>query len=68
MGPCLVSAARRVREAREVELRTVVNGAVVQEARADDMIFSVAEIVAYLSQVSWVVLSFSAVRKVSCGE
>ncbi|GME57149.1 fumarylacetoacetate hydrolase [Neofusicoccum parvum] len=50
VGPCLVSAARRVREAREVELRTVVNGAVVQEARADDMIFSVAEIVAYLSQ------------------
>ncbi|KAH7026870.1 fumarylacetoacetate hydrolase [Macrophomina phaseolina] len=50
LGPCLVSAARRVREAGEVELRTVLNGEVVQEARADDMIFSVAEIVAYLSQ------------------
>ncbi|KAF4302597.1 fumarylacetoacetate hydrolase [Botryosphaeria dothidea] len=50
VGPCVVSAARRVRDARAVELRTVLNGAVVQEACAEDMIFGVAEIVAYLSQ------------------
>ncbi|KAI0144824.1 fumarylacetoacetate hydrolase [Pestalotiopsis sp. NC0098] len=49
LGPCLVSP-RRLPDPAVVELQTVLNGEVMQEGRADDMIFSVAEIIAYLSQ------------------
>lgn len=49
MGPCLVSA-RAVPDPEVIELRTVLNGEVMQEGRVDDMIFSVAEIVSFLSQ------------------
>lgn len=49
MGPCLVSTAR-IPDPAVIGLRTVLNGAVMQDGRADDMIFSIAEIVAYLSQ------------------
>ncbi|KAK6205719.1 hypothetical protein LQW54_008299 [Pestalotiopsis sp. IQ-011] len=49
LGPCLVSP-QRLPDPAAVELRTVLNGEVMQEGRADDMIFSVAEIIAYLSQ------------------
>lgn len=52
MGPCIVAAAAVGEEGGlgKVELRTVLNGEVMQEGRVDDMIFGIAEIVAYLSQ------------------
>ncbi|KAK7746107.1 hypothetical protein SLS62_009567 [Diatrype stigma] len=50
LGPCLVSASRRLPDPAAIRLRTVLNGETMQDARADDMIFSVAELVAYLSQ------------------
>ncbi|GKT40375.1 uncharacterized protein ColSpa_00556 [Colletotrichum spaethianum] len=49
MGPCIVSASS-LPDPSVIELKTVLNGEVMQEGRGDDMIFSVAEIVAYLSQ------------------
>ncbi|ETS82373.1 hypothetical protein PFICI_04249 [Pestalotiopsis fici W106-1] len=49
MGPCLVSP-RRVPDPSVLKLRTTLNGEVMQEGAADDMIFSIAEIIAYLSQ------------------
>jgi 2-keto-4-pentenoate hydratase/2-oxohepta-3-ene-1,7-dioic acid hydratase in catechol pathway len=49
LGPCLIST-RRVPDPSVIELKTVLNGEVMQEGRADDMIFTVAQIVAYLSQ------------------
>lgn len=49
MGPCLVSA-RAIPDPSVIELKTVLNGQVMQRGRADDMIFSVAEIVSHLSQ------------------
>ncbi|KAI8167723.1 hypothetical protein KHU50_006445 [Colletotrichum sp. SAR 10_65] len=49
MGPCLVSTSS-IPDPSVIELKTVLNGEVMQEGRGDDMIFSIAEIVAYLSQ------------------
>jgi 2-keto-4-pentenoate hydratase/2-oxohepta-3-ene-1,7-dioic acid hydratase in catechol pathway len=49
MGPCLVST-KSIPDPSVIELKTVLNGDVMQEGRGDDMIFSIAEIVAYLSQ------------------
>lgn len=49
MGPCLVST-RIIPDPSVIELKTILNGDVMQEGKGDDMIFSVAEIVAYLSQ------------------
>lgn len=49
MGPCIVST-RRIPDPRVIELKTVLGGKVMQEGRADDMIFTVPEIVSYLSQ------------------
>lgn len=49
LGPCLVAAHSVVDPAR-MEVRTLLNGETMQHGRADDMIFGVAEIVAYLSQ------------------
>lgn len=49
MGPCLVST-KTIPDPSVIELKTVLNGDVMQEGRGDDMIFSIAEIVAYLSQ------------------
>ncbi|KAI1860133.1 hypothetical protein JX265_010057 [Neoarthrinium moseri] len=49
LGPCLVSPSR-IPDPSVIELKTLLNGEVMQEGRADDMIFSVAEIIAYLSQ------------------
>lgn len=43
-------SARAIPDPSVVELKTVLNGEVMQEGRADDMIFSIAEIVAHLSQ------------------
>lgn len=49
MGPCLVST-KSIPDPSVIELKTVLNGDVMQEGRGDDMIFSIAEIIAYLSQ------------------
>ncbi|KAI0128269.1 fumarylacetoacetate hydrolase [Xylariales sp. AK1849] len=49
LGPCLVST-RRIPDPSVIELKTILNGNVMQDGRADDMIFTVAEIIAYLSQ------------------
>ena len=49
MGPCLVST-RQIPDPKVIELKTVLNGTVMQEGKVDDMIFSVPEIVSYLSQ------------------
>jgi 2-keto-4-pentenoate hydratase/2-oxohepta-3-ene-1,7-dioic acid hydratase in catechol pathway len=49
LGPCLVSAAS-IPNPGDIELRTVLNGETMQHSLATDMIFSIPEIVAYLSQ------------------
>ncbi|KAG8156280.1 hypothetical protein KVR01_013859 [Diaporthe batatas] len=49
MGPCLVSTTR-IPDPSVISSKTTLNGVVMQDGRCDDMIFSVAEIVAYLSQ------------------
>ncbi|KAF2813632.1 Fumarylacetoacetase, C-terminal-like protein [Mytilinidion resinicola] len=49
LGPCVV-AARSISDPGPIELRTTLNGEVMQEGRVDDMIFGIAEIVAYISQ------------------
>jgi len=48
-GPWLVTADE-VPDPQTLGLRLVLNGEVVQDSNTDDMIFSVAEIVAYLSR------------------
>ncbi|TFB00969.1 Fumarylacetoacetate hydrolase domain-containing protein [Trichoderma ghanense] len=49
IGPALVSA-RVVPDPSVLRLRTVLNGTVMQQGEASDMIFSVPEIVSFLSQ------------------
>ncbi|KAJ4303733.1 hypothetical protein N0V90_002634 [Kalmusia sp. IMI 367209] len=49
IGPCVV-AARAVPEPGDIDLKTVLNGETMQQSLANDMIFSIPEIVAYLSQ------------------
>lgn len=49
MGPCIVSA-RSIVDPGEIELKAVLNGETMQQSLAADMIFSIPEIVAYLSQ------------------
>ncbi len=49
VGPTLVPAAD-VPDPQALRLRTILNGEVVQEAPTSDMIFSVAEIVAFVSE------------------
>ncbi|OAK97654.1 fumarylacetoacetate hydrolase [Phaeosphaeriaceae sp. SRC1lsM3a] len=49
LGPCIVSAAS-VPNPGDIELKTVLNGETMQYSLANDMIFSIPEIVAYLSQ------------------
>ncbi|KAI5918377.1 fumarylacetoacetate hydrolase [Camillea tinctor] len=49
IGPCLVSTTR-IPDPAVIELKTVLNGISMQEGRADDMIFTVPRIIAYLSQ------------------
>jgi 2-keto-4-pentenoate hydratase/2-oxohepta-3-ene-1,7-dioic acid hydratase in catechol pathway len=49
LGPTLV-AAHAIPVPGDVELKTVLNGVTMQYSLANDMIFSIPEIVAYLSQ------------------
>lgn len=51
LGPVLVSAAA-VGKVEELALKTVLNGEVLQDGSASQMIFSIAEIISYLSKVS----------------
>ena len=51
LGPCIV-AARTVADPGDIELKAVLNGETMQESLASDMIFSVPDIVAYLSQAT----------------
>lgn len=49
MGPCIVSS-KCIPDPGVITLKTELNGEIMQAGRVDDMIFSVQEIVAYLSQ------------------
>lgn len=49
MGPCIVSA-QSIPDPGAIELKAVLNGETMQQSLAADMIFSIPEIVAYLSQ------------------
>ncbi|KAF1956838.1 fumarylacetoacetate hydrolase [Byssothecium circinans] len=51
IGPCIVSA-QSIADPGEIELKTVLNGETMQQSLASDMIFSIPEIVAYLSQAT----------------
>jgi len=54
MGPALVSA-QSLGDVSKLSVKTTLNGKIMQEQRVSDMIFSVAEIVSYLSTVRcWV--------------
>ncbi|KAJ6079701.1 hypothetical protein N7467_009454 [Penicillium canescens] len=49
LGPCIVSA-EQIPDAAILNLKTSLNGKIMQNGSADDMIFSIPEIVSYLSQ------------------
>ncbi|KAJ5122120.1 hypothetical protein N7526_009057 [Penicillium atrosanguineum] len=49
LGPCIVSI-KQIPNPSVLQLRTYLNGIMMQEGSADDMIFSIPEIVSYLSQ------------------
>lgn len=49
LGPCIV-AASSIPYPGDIELKTVLNGDTMQYSLVNDMIFSIPEIVAYLSQ------------------
>lgn len=50
MGPCLVSADE-FSEPLDLALRTVVNGEIRQDARTDELLYQVSELVAYASNL-----------------
>ncbi|KAJ5163012.1 uncharacterized protein N7500_004842 [Penicillium coprophilum] len=49
LGPCIVST-EQIPDAAVLNLKTRLNGKIMQNGSADDMIFSIPEIVSYLSQ------------------
>lgn len=49
VGPCLVSQ-RRIPDFNSIEIKAILNGEIMQQGRADDMIFSIPAIVSHLSQ------------------
>ncbi len=49
IGPCLVTPDE-IRDPQALELTCRLNGEIMQQANTSDMIFSVAEIIAYLSE------------------
>merc|ERR1712093_231660 len=49
LGPRLVSATD-ISDPNNLEIRTTVNGEIMQQSNTRDMIFSVAELIAFLSQ------------------
>ncbi|KAJ5852150.1 uncharacterized protein N7529_011535 [Penicillium soppii] len=49
LGPCIVSS-ELVPDAAVLNLKTSLNGKIMQNGSADDMIFNIPEIVSYLSQ------------------
>lgn len=50
LGPCIVST-EQIPDAARLNLKTRLNGKIMQNGSADDMIFSIPEIVSYVSQV-----------------
>lgn len=50
LGPCIVST-EQIPDAAILNLKTRLNGKIMQNGSADDMIFSIPEIVSYVSQV-----------------
>lgn len=50
LGPCIVSS-KLIPDAAVLNLKTSLNGKIMQNGSADDMIFNIPEIVSYLSQV-----------------
>jgi acylpyruvate hydrolase len=52
IGPALVTADELPKGGAGLRLTTRLNGAVVQDASLDDMIFDVASLVSYLSHVA----------------
>ena len=50
LGPCIVST-EQIPNPAVLNLKTRLNGKIMQSGAADDMIFSIPEIVSYLSQV-----------------
>ncbi|CAG8898237.1 unnamed protein product [Penicillium egyptiacum] len=49
LGPCIVST-EQIPDAAVLNLKTRLNGKIMQNGSADDMIFSIPEIVSYVSQ------------------
>jgi 2-keto-4-pentenoate hydratase/2-oxohepta-3-ene-1,7-dioic acid hydratase in catechol pathway len=49
-GPCLVTADELPAGAKGLQIQTRLNGAVVQDASTDDMVFSVAQLISILSE------------------
>ncbi|CAP91296.1 hypothetical protein E8E15_003658 [Penicillium rubens] len=49
LGPCIVST-EQIPDAARLNLKTRLNGKIMQNGSADDMIFSIPEIVSYVSQ------------------
>jgi len=49
MGPALVTR-EEIRDPHDVSLRTTVNGAVMQSANTNDLVFNVAQLIAYYAQ------------------
>ena len=49
LGPCLVTADE-ITDPQPLGIRTILNGETVQDWSTDDMIFSVAQIIAFLSR------------------
>ena len=50
-GPCMVTADEVPQE--ELVLQTRVNGEIRQEMRIDDLIFSFADLISHISEVTW---------------
>jgi len=51
LGPWIVTADEVPPGAKGLQVRTLVNGEVLQDANTDGMIFNVAQIIAYVSQI-----------------
>lgn len=61
LGPCIVST-EQIPDAAILNLKTRLNGKIMQNGSADDMIFSIPEIVSYVSQVQNNSISFKQIE------
>lgn len=60
IGPCIVSS-ERIPDPSTLKLKTTVNGKALQDGRSKDLIFTIPEIIEYLSRVSTGALHFVTV-------